>query len=664
MLSCSLNRFVYSPRTGLLIACLSCGLVAAGCSGPQEPATPPAEPADAEETAAEPAPAEAPSAADATPVPAEEPAEKDVSEADSAADLIAMIDQAAQKRGGGKEALQQIVDATGSERADVRWHAARAIGLIGEDAIAEIPVLINLLGDEDPVVAAQAASAIGMIREDDGRSSDALDDAARGHYDNATKALVERIVHPDARVRRVSIRALSKLSPPSDMIVPLVAKQLADEDPSVVMPALHTMADAGPAAVPFLIESLAEPKSRYWASVVLAEIGPEAGDAVPALVQIAEAADGEPEERMQAILALASIGDAASTAGGSLAALAGNEQGPVQFAAVYACGVLRAAEAAEALESIATSDVPFLSGIATWGLARIHPDDATRITTAYEKLMTGMQDANPAVRQASVTGLSDLEDTLTAEQRAALAAGLTEAVQDAAAGVREAAGAALVRLGSDAVPALAAMLGKGSDQQRLGLELLATLGPQAAAGFADVLDVFLASDDVVLKADAAFALGAMARADGDTESGIDAAEAEKAIAPMVEIVAAADTPAEVRYTTVYALGKFGPQASAAAESLRSLASSDDVLLATVAAWAGLRIEPENKTLYEQAIPLLEKALRSERELARLEAAVTLGEIGSDAATSVPLLELVSEDDPSRSVRSAAAAAVKKINAAG
>ncbi len=675
MLSCSLNRFICSPRAGLLAASLSFGLFAIGCSGSKEPVEPASPPADVEETSSEPAPTaepeesatEAPPSAVEPPVtePAtsEEPLEKELSEADSAADLIAMIDQAGQKRGGGKEALQQIVDATESDRSDVRWHAARAIGLIGEDAIDELPVLIKLLSDEDPVVAAQAASAIGMIREDDSRSSDDLDDAAKTHYVDATKALVERIVHPDARVRRVSIRALAKLAPPTDMIVPLVAKQLADEDPSVVMPALHTMADAGAAAVPFLIKSLDEPKSRYWASVVLAEIGPEAGDAVPALLTIAEATDGQPEERMQAILALAAIGDeAAKTAGGPLAALAGSEGGPVQFAAVYACGVLRAAEAAEALETLSSSEVPFLSAIATWGLARIHPDDATRITAAYDKLMAGMQNENPAVRQASVTGLSDIEESLSAEQRAALATGLTGGIQDSAAAVREAAAAALVRLGGDAVPALVALLGQDGEQQRLGLELLATIGPPAAEGFGAALDTFLGSEDSLVRAEAAFALGAMARADGDEETTIDASLAEKAVGPMVELVTAADTPDEVRYTTIYALGKFGGLASAATESLRKLAESDDVLLATVAAWAGLRIEPENKELYEQAIPLLEKALRSERELARLEAAVTLGDIGGDAATSVPLLELVSEDDPSRSVRDAAAAAVKKINA--
>ena len=59
MLSCSLNRFVCSPRAGLLVASLSFGLFATGCSGSKEPAEPAAPPADVdvEEVSSEPAPA-------------------------------------------------------------------------------------------------------------------------------------------------------------------------------------------------------------------------------------------------------------------------------------------------------------------------------------------------------------------------------------------------------------------------------------------------------------------------------------------------------------------------------------------------------------------------------------------------------------------------------
>jgi len=40
--------------------------------------------------------------------------------------------------------------------------------------------------------------------------------------------------------------------------------------------------------------------------------------------------------------------------------------------------------------------------------------------------------------------------------------------------------------------------------------------------------------------------------------------------------------------------------------------------------------------------------------------VALGDIGPAAAAAVPLLELVSEEDPARQVRAAAAAAIEKI----
>jgi HEAT repeat protein len=71
-----------------------------------------------------------------------------------------------------------------------------------------------------------------------------------------------------------------------------------------------------------------------------------------------------------------------------------------------------------------------------------------------------------------------------------------------------------------------------------------------------------------------------------------------------------------------------------------------------------------KTQVAAAVPVLRKALRGERDLARLEAATALGELGGAAASAIPILELVSEDDPLVAVRRAAAAALGKIKAAG
>jgi HEAT repeat protein len=89
-------------------------------------------------------------------------------------------------------------------------------------------------------------------------------------------------------------------------------------------------------------------------------------------------------------------------------------------------------------------------------------------------------------------------------------------------------------------------------------------------------------------------------------------------------------------------------------------TSEDDFLATVAIWATLKINPGETSMFEVAIPRLRKALRSERQLVRLEAAVALGDIGPAARSAVPILELVAEDDPLPVVRDAAEEALKKI----
>jgi HEAT repeat protein len=94
--------------------------------------------------------------------------------------------------------------------------------------------------------------------------------------------------------------------------------------------------------------------------------------------------------------------------------------------------------------------------------------------------------------------------------------------------------------------------------------------------------------------------------------------------------------------------------------LRALATATDEVLATVSIWATLKVDPQDQSLHEHAVSVLRKALRAEREIVRLEAAVTLGDIGAAAASAIPLLELVSEEDGSRQVRAAAANALKKL----
>lgn len=560
---------------------------------------------------------------------------------------VLAVDEIAKLGQNARGALDDLVAATADPAVRVRWHAARGIGLIGEDAISAMPTLVKLLGDEDPIVVTQSAAAIGLIRTDDevNRETPAADTAA---YDSAATALVATMVHPDPRARRASLRTLVKLRPEPEALGPLISRQLADADPSVVLPALHSLADMGADAVPFLAKSLEDPKARYWASVALAEIGPAAAPAVESLRK--NITTGETEECMQAILTLAAIGEPAAAAAPEILKSLESSQASVRFAAAYALGRLRAAAADAALEKAADDADPFLAAIASWARARIRPDDKPLVEKAVTKLRAGLASPKPSVQTASISALSDLTGSIDDEEEKSLAKEFVGLLASPEPGVRVSAGAALVRQGSLAVDAVEEALAVPATRSAAA-EILASIGPAAKAAV-DSLIASLSDTDPTHRGDAAVALGAI---------GPDAATA---VPKLEELLASSGDDAGLRYAAAYALGRIGAAAKPAVSALKELAKSPDELMATVAIWAVLKIEPEDESLFETAVPLLRKALRSDQQMVRFEAAVALGDMGPAAETAIPILELVSEDDPVESVRKAAKQALAQIRANG
>lgn len=555
---------------------------------------------------------------------------------------IEAIDDLAELRADATAAVAPLVAACADADAGVRWHAARAVGLLGRDAVSAVPALVGLLSDPDPVVVTQAAAAIGMIRGDDDR--DEIPEADATAYAGTVEPLVATLVHPDPRARRAAVRTLRRVSTSREELAKTVRKQLTDTDPIAVMPALHTLADMGADAVPFLLESLDDPASRYWSEVVLAEIGPAAAPAVGRLTQLA--GEGEIAERMQAILALAEIGPAAAPAVATVAEALGSPDASLRYVAAFALGKIGSDEADQSLTAAAASDDPFLAALASWARAALHPDDAELVTAAVAKLRAGLADESPAVRNAAVEGLSDLAPRLAAADRQALAESFVELLDDPVPAVGLAAGGGLIRLEGDAVAALRAALDQ-PPMRNDALEILAEIGPAAAPALDDMIES-LADSDPVSRSDAAFAIAAIGP------------DAKAAVPALEKLMGDESADAAVRYTVAYALGKIGPAAVAAEPLLRKLVDSDDDLLATVSAWAALQIKPGDADLFAAAVPKLRRALQQERELVRLEAAIALGEIGPAAAPALPMLELLAEDDPSGKVRAAAEAAVDLI----
>ena len=148
-------------RTPVLpVVYLALAVVATGCSRTQEPPRPAAAPQPAAPAKAAPQPAAAPQAtAPAAAASGLEALVKTLTTTDDSRTRVVTIDEIANLGQNAKPALEALVKATEDPELRVRWHAARAIGLIGEDASSAVPVLVRLLTDPDPVVGAPTAAA-------------------------------------------------------------------------------------------------------------------------------------------------------------------------------------------------------------------------------------------------------------------------------------------------------------------------------------------------------------------------------------------------------------------------------------------------------------------------------------------------------------------------
>ena len=642
-----------SRVTPLVWVAIVCALATAGCSPAAPPPQPPAvvRPAPAAADAAvvknaeQPAATEQPAEQQGAPATNLDELRRKLAATTDAAARMAVIDEIAAIGQNARPALDDLVKAAGDEDVRVRWHAARGIGLIGEDASSALPLLVKLLDDREWVVAAQSAAAIALIRKDEAANTITAADAEK--YAAAREALVKATVHADPRVRRSAIRAVRVLSPEPEVLAPLVCKQLSDADPSVVLPALHSLADMGDEALPLLMEAVKHPRSRYWATIALTEMGEAAAPATDLLAK--EVEEGELDEKLQAILALAAIGPKAARTAPLVAKALESQETALRFAAAFALGKLRAAEGDGPLERAAADPDECLASVASWARAQLHPDDSGLLTEAVARLRKGLDNESATIREGSAASLSDLAGRLDGAGRKALAAEFADLLNDADPAVSLAAGAGLIRLGGAAVEALRPRLADPAVRSAV-LEILAAIGPAAKPALDDLLKG-LSDADPVHRGETVIALAALG------------SDAQAAVPQLQNILVAADAAPELRYTAAYALGRIGPAAKVAERPLLEMSQSKDELMATVAVWALLNINPEEKTHVETAIPLLRRALRGDRELVRIEAAVALGDIGAAATAAVPILELVSEDDSSKAVRSAAAEALAKIRAA-
>jgi outer membrane protein assembly factor BamB/HEAT repeat protein len=174
----------------------------------------------------------------------------------------------------GPPAIPLLVELLRYEEVSFRGFAADALIDLAPDTESIQPALRRALGDEDSMVAADAARALGALGE---RASPSV------------RALVEALSHGEPHVRIYAAEALASIGPKASAAAKDLAMALGDPVPGVRWAAGEALAGIGPAAqlaVPQLIEALKDEflYVRICAAEALGSIGPKAQTARAALI--------------------------------------------------------------------------------------------------------------------------------------------------------------------------------------------------------------------------------------------------------------------------------------------------------------------------------------------------------------------------------------------
>ena len=193
----------------------------------------------------------------------------------------------------GPTALVLLTESLDQDEVSLRRLAVGALIDFAPDTEAALPAMVRALTDADPLVAGDAARALGALG---------------GKAGPAVPPLVTALSHRDEHVRIYAAEALASIGAEAAAAVPELGKALGERVAGVRWAAGEALAAIGPSAasaVPQLVQALADEALfvRLCAAGALGSIGPKAIAAREAL----KAAAAEPAMRAEAEWALARI---------------------------------------------------------------------------------------------------------------------------------------------------------------------------------------------------------------------------------------------------------------------------------------------------------------------------------------------------------------------
>ncbi|HEU4712151.1 MAG TPA: PQQ-binding-like beta-propeller repeat protein [Pyrinomonadaceae bacterium] len=169
----------------------------------------------------------------------------------------------------GPPAIPLLLELLRHQQVSFRRFAADAFIDLAPDSVSVQPALRRALRDEDSMVAADAARALGALRD---KASPSV------------RALVHALSHEEPHVRIYAAEALASIGPKAVAATKDLARALSDPTPGVRWAAGEALGTIGPGAapaVPQLIEALKDEflYVRICAAGALGSIGPKARSA-------------------------------------------------------------------------------------------------------------------------------------------------------------------------------------------------------------------------------------------------------------------------------------------------------------------------------------------------------------------------------------------------
>jgi HEAT repeat protein len=607
----------------------------------------------------------------------------------------------------GPAAIPALLDALRQEDAGLRGGAARALGPLGAEARAAIPLLVNNLADGRDPVREETMAALGLIGPEAGlpliaalgdgdarrRASAALalaqivppfreagtpvEQALGGEKDPQVRAallaalpklgveparglalLIPAIVGEDETLRHAALNALLGERSLRSVALPKLAALLKDGNPTVRERAARALGRFGPDAAPVLAELLEATRLAGGAPAfadALAQVGPAV---LPALLKILQ--EAKPEESAWILRALRGFGAPAVPV---LSEALKHEKPAVRAAAASALGAMGrdAADAVNRLFVLTEDASPEVQAAALRALVAQRAD-AARLKPL---LQTALGSANSEVRKAGAAGIAALGGAAQLG-----VAGLLDLLADDDAAGRVAAVQALAQLGPQAAPAvepLAARLGEPALQSVI-IETLGKIGPAAAPAVPRLVELAKSTDQRASVLPALTNIGASAssalpliyaclndqagdvRAAAATALGVIESDNAKALATLIPL--AGDPSARMRKAASAALAKYGVAARPAVPSIVGMLEKETERGDAMRALKAIGVD---------TLPELKKMLAVKDPKVRAFACESLGALGPAAKDAAPRLhELLAQDS---SLREPITAALAKIEPA-